>query len=99
MKTKNLVIIVIFLMVWLSEANARFGVHASKPALAHSPNWLVIIIFSIGAIFMLSFLRDVFEDYKDVTDGEEKRNGYLMKALGIFGFIGCIYLVFNAAFG
>ncbi|MCC6301218.1 MAG: hypothetical protein IT489_00275 [Gammaproteobacteria bacterium] len=99
MKITNHGLLSVFLLFWLSEANARYGVHTGKVALVHSPNWVVIIIFSVGAVFMLFFLRMVFEDYRNVIDSKEKRNGYFLKALGVFGFVGCLYLVFNAAFG
>ena len=96
---KKIIMVMIFTISCLSEANARFGIHAAKPALAHSPNWVVIIILSIAAIFILSVIREIFDEYKDVTDSEGKRNGFFLKFFSIFGFIACLYVVFDAAFG
>ena len=84
--------------MFLSDAYARYGVVAGKAELTHSPNWIVIIVFSIIGIFSLSFIKEVSDDYKDVEEPEDIRKGHLLKIIGIATFVVSIYLVFNAAF-
>lgn len=84
---------------WVTTAHARYGAPMGKVALTHSPNWVMIIVFSIAAIFLVGFIKEINEDNKNTTDDENKRNGLLLMALSIFGLLLSLYMVFYAAFG
>lgn len=80
-------------------ASARYGVHGSKIALMHGPNWVMVFIASVAAIFLISVLVGLHEDSKDVTDSKEKRDVNLMKLYFFAGILGCLWVVLSAVFG
>jgi bacteriorhodopsin len=99
MKNTSAVILSIFLIAVVTNVEAKIGLGVGKAGLVNSPNWFLIIIFTIGAIFMLSIIKEVFKDYENVKEKEEKNQGNFMKAFSILGFLLCIYIVFVFAIG
>jgi len=99
MKNTSTAILSILLIALMTSVEAKIGQGVGKAALANSPNWFLVIIFSIGAIFLLSVIKEAFKDYENVKDKEEKTKGNFMKALFIIGFLLCIFVVFEAAVG